>query len=130
MIKKKMEWPDLRELIITTAEQDGRGIRIILEEQGQQMAFIQDLKREPRLRSYSVQGVRLSGSKLAKAMPWVSRMEEMAVCDAPWTIDFFDECESFSADDTHAHEDQIDATSLGFAALNKGQAVFAHRRMY
>lgn len=28
--------------------------------------------------------------------------------DAPWVHDFIAECESFTADDTHAHDDQID----------------------
>lgn len=28
--------------------------------------------------------------------------------DAPWVYDFVKECESFTADDTHAHDDQID----------------------
>lgn len=28
--------------------------------------------------------------------------------DAPWVHDFVTECESFTADDTHAHDDQID----------------------
>jgi predicted phage terminase large subunit-like protein len=27
---------------------------------------------------------------------------------APWTNDFVSECEAFTADDTHAHDDQID----------------------
>jgi phage terminase large subunit-like protein len=29
--------------------------------------------------------------------------------DAPYLFDFLDECESFTADDTHPHDDQIDA---------------------
>ncbi len=28
--------------------------------------------------------------------------------NAPWVMDFIAECESFTADDTHAHDDQID----------------------
>ncbi|MNJ73421.1 Terminase-like family protein [compost metagenome] len=28
--------------------------------------------------------------------------------DAPWVADFIAECEAFTADDTHAHDDQID----------------------
>ena len=28
--------------------------------------------------------------------------------DAPWVSDFIMECEKFTADDTHKHDDQID----------------------
>jgi predicted phage terminase large subunit-like protein len=41
----------------------------------------------------------------------VSYMEAGLVCvpeDAPFTHDFIVECEAFTADDTHAYDDQID----------------------
>ena len=132
MIKRKIEWPDLRELIISTAISDGTGIKVVLEEQGQQIAFSQDLKREPRLRPYTLEALRLPGSKLAKAMPWISRLNlgEFAVCSAAWNGDFLDECDSFSADDSHAHDDQIDSVSLGYASLFKPKAYMGHRSLY
>ncbi|MNU01765.1 Terminase-like family protein [compost metagenome] len=40
-----------------------------------------------------------------------SYIEAGLVCipeEAPWVADFVTECEAFTADDTHAHDDQVD----------------------
>ena len=44
-------------------------------------------------------------------MDVVSYIESGYVCvpeEAAFVSDFIDECEAFTADDTHAHDDQID----------------------
>lgn len=49
--------------------------------------------------------------KLTRVMDVVSYWESGLVClpaDAPFTLDFIAECEAFTADDSHAFDDQID----------------------
>lgn len=49
--------------------------------------------------------------KLTRVMDVVSHIDAGNVgvpMDAPWVSDFLTECDSFTADDTHMHDDQID----------------------
>ena len=52
-----------------------------------------------------------AANKLTRVMDVQGYIESGYVkipADAPWVHDFVKECESFTADDTHAHDDQID----------------------
>ena len=58
-----------------------------------------------------IQGIERVADKLTRVMDVVSYIESGYVLipeEAPWVSDFVDECESFTADDTHAHDDQVD----------------------
>lgn len=115
----RFEYPDLRKKIIKCAQDDGEGVVIVVEEAGQQLGFIDDLKRLPELRPYQIRAMKPEGDKFNRAMPWASRAQlgNMDVCRGTWNRDFFDECNSFTADDTHAHDDQIDSVSGAYKAL-------------
>jgi predicted phage terminase large subunit-like protein len=125
----KLEYPDLRELIIKTAETDGMGTIIGIEEAGQQLGFIQDLMREPRLRGYTIQGLRPKGDKLNRLMPWASRAEagKVFLCRGPWNENFVEECSMFTADDRHEHDDQVDSVSGAYSVLNETSKYFMAR---
>ena len=110
----RFEYPDLRKKIIQTAKDDGLGVVIAFEEAGQQLGFIDDLKRNEELRPYTIRADKPEGDKFNRTMPWASRAQlgNVNVCKARWNPDFFDECNSFTADDTHLHDDQIDALAM------------------
>ena len=58
-----------------------------------------------------MKGIERVSDKLTRVMDVVSYIESGLVFipeDAPWVNDFVAECEAFTADDTHAHDDQID----------------------
>jgi predicted phage terminase large subunit-like protein len=118
--KQKMEFPDLKKEIIRTAQGDGTNVVICIEEAGQQLGFIQELERIPELKPYSIKKLKPKGDKLNRAMPWASRAEmgRVDVCRGKWTGDFLDECAGFTADDTHMHDDQIDAVSGAYSMLS------------
>jgi predicted phage terminase large subunit-like protein len=121
----RMEYPDLRRKIISTANNDGPGIVIAVEEAGQQLGFIDDLKRLPELRPYTIRADRPEGDKFNRAMPWASRAQlgNVNVCRSKWNNDFFDECNSFTADDSHIHDDQIDSVSGAYKVLSHKMAL-------
>lgn len=113
MKRGKLLWPDLKKLIMDTAEFDGTSTPILLENAGQQNIAISDLMEEPRMRNYTILSESPEGDKLARAMVWVSRLQNgiVTMLRGHWNTDYITECESFTVDDTHAHDDQIDTTS-------------------
>ncbi len=129
MVKVRAKYPDLKELIINNALADGPGVRIGLEDVAAQRAVIDDLARDKRLARFVIAASRPQGTKLARAMPWVSRaaLGDIQVVNAHWTQDFLQECASFRADMTHPHDDQIDAVSGAYAALSSVFRVSSQR---
>jgi len=121
IVHGRFEYPDLRQKIIDTARYDGKNVHIIIEEAGQQKGFIDDLKSIPELRGYVIKAIRPKGDKYARAMPWASRAQlgGVVVCQAEWNSAFYDECDAFTADMQHDHDDQIDATSMAYQALTE-----------
>jgi len=115
----KMLWPELKDLICNVSLHDGPDVPVVLEEAGQQGGLIDDLQRDKRMQTREVVGIKPEGDKLTRAMPWVSRAVRGLVSfrSAPWNEPFMDECSAFTVDDTHAHDDQIDAVSLGWSYL-------------
>jgi len=119
IVHGRFEYPDIRRKIIEAAQRDGPSVTIGLEEAGQQRGFIDDLKRIPELRGYIIKAKRPYGDKLNRAMPWASRAELgiVQVCRGMWNKKFFEECADFTADDTHQHDDMIDAVSGAYHYL-------------
>lgn len=125
----KLSYPDLKKLIVKAAEHDGRNVIIGIEQAGQQLGFIDDLRRDPRLRPYVIRAVRPEGDKLNRALAWSLRAESglVNVVRGNWNKVFYDECLDFTADDTHLHDDQIDAVSGAYQVLSHKVVVTAGR---
>lgn len=115
----KIEYPDLRELIIKTAIEDGPDVPIGVEDAGQQIGFIQDIMREPRLRGFQIKAIKPTGDKFNRCMPWASKAEagKFYIYGAGWNANFKDECSSFSPNNSHLHDDQVDAVSGAFSMV-------------
>lgn len=82
--------------------------QMLIEDKSSGTGLIQDIQANG---SIPVKGIERVTDKLTRVMDVVSYIESGLACipeDAPWVNDFVGECEAFTADDTHAHDDQID----------------------
>jgi predicted phage terminase large subunit-like protein len=132
IVHGRFEYPALRQKIVDTAISDGRSIHIVVEDAGQQRGYIDDLKSLPELRGYVIKAIRPQGDKLSRALPFASRAElgGVKVCAGSWNSAFFDECDSFSADMSHAHDDMVDAVCQGYKALSTPVGSAAQVKLY
>lgn len=128
----KLMYPDLRRLIIDTAISDGTGIIIAMENAGQQLGFIDDLKTAPELKMHTIKATRVHGDKFNRVMPLASRAEggHVVLCKAGWNRDFLDECDAFLSDMTHLHDDQLDSCAVAYSVLAQPVGYVEHRRLY
>jgi predicted phage terminase large subunit-like protein len=79
-----------------------------IEDKASGTGLIQDIHASGGI---PVEGIERNRDKLTRVMDVVSYIDSGLVCiplNAPFVSDFVTECESFTADDTHAHDDQID----------------------
>ena len=123
MIYGKMEYPDLRRRIIQQAISDGTNTMLCIEDAGQQRGFIDDISRDPALSMHTIRAVRPSGDKFNRALPWVARAElgTVYLCRGAWNRPFSDQCAAFTANDSHAHDDMIDAVSGAYQSINTNE---------
>lgn len=82
--------------------------QMMIEDKASGTGLIQDLQYNALI---PVKGIERSIDKLTRVMDVLSYIEAGMVLlpeNAPWVSDFISECEAFTADDSHAHDDQID----------------------
>lgn len=82
--------------------------KMIVEDKSSGTGLIQTLRL---LNGVMIEGVERVKDKLTRVMDALPYIEMGMVCipeSAPFTSDFVTECESFTADDSHAHDDQVD----------------------
>ncbi len=107
--------------IVEGAERDGKATVIWLPQDPGQAgkSQVDAWIRDKRLAGYTVKAERESGSKFVRAQPVSAKAERRMVKlkRGQWNGAFLDEHEAFTADDTHSHDDIVDATSGAFAAL-------------
>ncbi len=114
LIRKKWEAPDLRRAAVDFwnkhAAITGMGTlrEMVVEDKSSGTGLIQEIKRTDKI---PVKGLERNIDKLTRVMDIASFIEQGYVClleDAPYLNDFINECEAFSGDMSHAHDDQID----------------------
>lgn len=79
-----------------------------VEDKSSGTGLIQDIQAAGGI---PIEGIERVKDKLTRVMDVVSHIDAGNVgipLDAPWVSDFLTECDSFTADDTHMHDDQID----------------------
>ena len=121
----KLAYPDLKKLIIQTAIQDGPDVHIGLEDAGQQLAIIQDLRRVPELSNHVLRRYRPTKDKITRALPFASQCElsNVIINNMPFVRFFKDECLNFNSKDINkGHNDMIDATTGAYNLLCTGIA--------
>jgi predicted phage terminase large subunit-like protein len=103
----------VQKAIRNTAEQDGRGIQIILEEDPGQAGVAEVGYNIQQLAGFKVKAIRPTGSKELRAEPAEAQTEagNVALIEGPWNEAFLAELEQFPKG---GHDDQVDAFSGAF----------------
>lgn len=109
-IRGKWEAPDLKRNAADFWKkwQPEGAKKMMIEDKASGTGLIQELKRENKI---PVFGIQRSIDKLVRvkdAAPQIEIGNVILPADAPWRSEFIAECEAFTADDTHPHDDQID----------------------
>ena len=116
LIRGKWEAPELeRRAIAFWAKHSGMdsvilgGLRKMkVEDKSSGTGLIQSIKTKGQI---PVEGVERNKDKYTRVMDVLGYIESGYVMipeDAPFTNDFIQECEAFTADDSHLHDDQVD----------------------
>ena len=117
LIRGKWEAPDLQKRAIAfwakaknrDVEKFGQLREMPVEDKSSGTGLIQTLKKPPY--NIPIKAVEREKDKLTRVMDVLSYIESRQVClpeGAPFVNDFITECEAFTADDTHLHDDQVD----------------------
>lgn len=123
--RARLESPDLRAWIKTTALGDGPGTHQCIESKSVGLAMVQECVRDRGLRSIVFRGIEPKGDKRQRALAWASRARagKVFLLRRPWTSAFLAECLAFtglepgrSASASGSHDDQIDAMSVAYHA--------------
>lgn len=96
---KHLNWGDIHSAALT---------RMKVEDKASGTGLVQDIKA---VGGIPVSGIEREKDKLTRVMDVVGYMESGLVCIpecAPFVNDFLVECDAFTADDSHQHDDQID----------------------
>lgn len=120
LIRGKWEAPELKRRAVAfwakhknispQAVQLGQLRKMKVEDKSSGTGLIQDIKND-RLTPIPIEGIQRSIDKYTRVSDILGYIESGYVCipaDAPFTLDFITECESFTADDSHMFDDQID----------------------
>lgn len=117
-IRGKWESPELKRRAIAfwskhkAAQNMGTLRKMFVEDKASGTGLIQDLKHgDAGAGAIPIKGIERNVDKLTKVMDVLSYIETGYVSiplEEPWCSDFVDECEAFTADDSHPHDDQID----------------------
>lgn len=83
-------------------------VKMRVEDKASGTGLIQDIRESGGI---PIEGIERDKDKLTRVMDVVSYIDSGYVNipeSAPWVSDFTQECDAFTPDDTHAHDDQID----------------------
>ncbi len=117
LVRGKWEAPELRSRAIAfwakckarDAAEYGQVRKMPIEDKSSGTGLIQELKLPPH--NIPVVAIERNKDKFMRVNDALPYIENGSVCipeDAPFTSDFVTECEAFTSDDTHDHDDQID----------------------
>lgn len=123
-VERKRLRPDgVMRLAKETARKDGLATSVVVEQEpGSSGKFVVD-EWQRQLPDRTVKGYRSTGKKWDRASVVSSKAEHglIDIVEGDWNTSFLDELEGFTQDDTHAHDDQVDALSGAYAHLaNRG----------
>lgn len=116
LIRGKWEAPELKKRAVAfwskhaalDIEKFGQLRQLMVEDKSSGTGLIQDIKLSNQI---PVKGIERVKDKLTRVLDVVSYIEVglMSVPEgSDFTSDFISECEAFTADDSHSHDDQID----------------------
>lgn len=79
-----------------------------VEDKASGTGLIQDIKRDAKIPIKAIQRNTDKLTRVQDAMPYIESGYVMIPDNAPFVSDFIGECEAFTADNAHDHDDQID----------------------
>jgi predicted phage terminase large subunit-like protein len=122
VFRARLEYPDQRKLVVDRLVNE-RDTEHGIEQALHAQAFIQDLRREPRLARCAIRLVNVNSDKFTRALAWANRAEEgkIILVNGPWVKQFLDEVCSFP---NSTHDDQVDAISLSIQMLDRRRHQF------
>lgn len=104
-----------------------KGLMFYIEDKASGTGLIQKIKRE---NSIPVKPVNPQKDKYTRVLGVVGYIESGYVYlpnNASWVNDFIDECEKFTATDSHLHDDQVDTLVMAIDEFkNKGVSIWGH----
>jgi predicted phage terminase large subunit-like protein len=111
------------------ADRDGVATMVKLEQEPGSSGKTQIDAWQRTLTDRQVKGHRSTGKKWDRASVVSSKAEagHIQIVEASWNTAFLDELEAFTQDDTHAHDDQVDALSGAYEEL-AGRGVISARK--
>lgn len=123
-------WPQSKPIILQVSEDDGVGVEVLIEANGTQLGYFDDVKSDPKMAGRVVLPDKPDGNKEMRASVWGSRLEDgIYFCvRGEWNQDFFDEMDAFPNGE---NDDQIDAVSGANNRLtnDSGWAAFARQQL-
>ena len=136
IVRVQKNYTDLKKIIIETARHDGRDTLIGWEQAGQQKGIINDLNAVPELAMYNKRNLVVSkyGHKIKRILPLASLAENGNLfifnsCNNK--TDFLNECNGLTLDDSHTHDDMVDACASAFIMFNTiANSPTSHRGIY
>lgn len=110
LIRGKWESPDLRRKAgdFWNAHKSEGVSKMMVEEAASGTGLIQDIKKDASIPIFGIKRSRDKYLRVMDAAPQIEAGYVMIPDDAPWVSDFITECEAFTSNDTHPHDDQID----------------------
>lgn len=113
MIRGKWEAPELKRRAIDfwnkhKEDKTSQLRTMVVEDKASGTGLIQDIKRDGKI---PIAGLERTKDKLTRVMDILSYIESGYVMlpeEASYVSEFISECESFTSDDSHYHDDQID----------------------
>jgi predicted phage terminase large subunit-like protein len=122
VFRARLEYPDQRKLVVDRLVNE-RDTEHGIEQALHAQAFIQDLRREPRLARCAIRLVNVNADKFTRALAWANRAEEgkIILVNGPWVKQFLDEVCSFP---NSTHDDQVDAVSLSIQMIDRRRRQF------
>lgn len=102
--------------VVQTVGTDGTGVKQRMEQEpgASGKTVVANYKR--LLAGFAFEGQLPSGDKVTRAEAWAGLAEQgrVVLVAGEWNNAFVDECEEFTRDDSHSHDDMIDAVSGAF----------------
>jgi len=116
MIRGKWEAPELKRRAIAfwnkhhaaDSMKMGQLRELKVEDKASGTGLIQELKWPAMIPVVGIERTKDKYTRVLDALSYIECGSVMLPEDAPFTSDFVAECEAFTADDTHLHDDQVD----------------------
>lgn len=108
LIRGKWEAPELKRRAADFWAKHSDCRKMMVEDKASGTGLIQSLKTDDKIPVFAIQRNTDKTTRVMDAAPHIEAGYVMIPRESPWVSDFIGECEAFTADDSHAHDDQID----------------------